>query len=422
MDQGVATSHATISIDQLPVGITLPTAICDARNPRVLLLRAGTTLTESALNRLRDRGVTRVAVDANFLDRVTGGNKPASGAARSSVRKSRDSSSESTLRADPAHPSLTGPRGFNRRPSTDVSAATLTEHRAAREEHSNQIRRVFDAVDRGLAPAGPVIRGIAQQSQARVEEDVDAYVRVCLEHCGEMAPSEQCLKASQLAISIGYVSGLRPVDLRDLAMGCLISRAGMTPQAKMFAAKPAELTPIERIELQKNPLRTFDLIQNLPELSLGARQVAYQIFERFNGAGYPRRRGGMQIHPLARIASVADVYSALTSPRPHRPAYEPYEAILMMLEETRRGAFDPRAVRSLIQTVCLYPIGSRVLLTDRRVGLIIRSNHQYYDRPVVEAYHGAQAARRDDDREVIDLAEAPSLGILQVLPMASCAL
>jgi hypothetical protein len=50
------------------------------------------------------------------------------------------------------------------------------------------------------------------------------------------------------------------------------------------------------------------------------------------------------------------------------------------------GLYDPRPVRALLETVCLFPIGSYVELNDSRVGKVIRSNGQHYDRPVLEVW------------------------------------
>ncbi len=61
--------------------------------------------------------------------------------------------------------------------------------------------------------------------------------------------------------------------------------------------------------------------------------------------------------------------------RPHREAFEPYVAIEMLIKETAKANFDPLAIRSLLRTVGLFPIGSYVRLSDGSVGQVIR-NHE----------------------------------------------
>ena len=66
--------------------------------------------------------------------------------------------------------------------------------------------------------------------------------------------------------------------------------------------------------------------------------------ERWDGSGYPDGLRGEEIPLLARILQVADIYDALTTARPYKPAFSHQHAIEMMLEEARRGWRDPELV------------------------------------------------------------------------------
>ena len=72
-----------------------------------------------------------------------------------------------------------------------------------------------------------------------------------------------------------------------------------------------------------------------------AEQIARSHHERWDGRGYVEGLKGDQIPPVARIFSVADVYDALTTVRPYKPAYSHEQAIEMMREE-RGQRFDPQ--------------------------------------------------------------------------------
>jgi putative two-component system response regulator len=66
--------------------------------------------------------------------------------------------------------------------------------------------------------------------------------------------------------------------------------------------------------------------------------------ERWDGSGYPDGLAGEEIPLLARILQVADIYDALTTARPYKPAFSHQHAIEIMLEEARRGWRDPELV------------------------------------------------------------------------------
>jgi HD-GYP domain-containing protein (c-di-GMP phosphodiesterase class II) len=144
--------------------------------------------------------------------------------------------------------------------------------------------------------------------------------------------------------------------------------------------------------------------------------VAYQMHERCDGSGYPRGCQGGRIHELAKVAAVADVFVALVCPRPHRPGIVPYHAVKKILLDTKDGLFDVKAVRALLKTVSLFPIGSYVALNDGRVGRVVRASGDFYDRPIVEVW------RRDDpyhNRSLVDLSQQEELHISSTLAQLS---
>jgi len=71
--------------------------------------------------------------------------------------------------------------------------------------------------------------------------------------------------------------------------------------------------------------------------------------ERWDGSGYPDGLGGEDIPILARFLQVADIYDALTSPRPYKEAYPPVKALRIIREETARGWRDPWVVELLLK-------------------------------------------------------------------------
>jgi putative two-component system response regulator len=66
--------------------------------------------------------------------------------------------------------------------------------------------------------------------------------------------------------------------------------------------------------------------------------------EHFNGTGYPDNLEGENIPLLARILQVVDVYDALTTTRPYKPALSHDHAARTMYEEARAGFWDPDLV------------------------------------------------------------------------------
>jgi putative two-component system response regulator len=73
--------------------------------------------------------------------------------------------------------------------------------------------------------------------------------------------------------------------------------------------------------------------------------------ERWDGTGYPDGLAGEDIPLLARILQVADIYDALITERPYKPALSQQETFAVMEEEVRRGWRDPELVPLFVSTI-----------------------------------------------------------------------
>jgi putative two-component system response regulator len=83
---------------------------------------------------------------------------------------------------------------------------------------------------------------------------------------------------------------------------------------------------------------------DVPLLAVG-REIALSHHERWNGTGYPAGLAGDAIPLSGRVVAVADVFDALTHPRPYKPAWTPKDALVEIRDQAGRQ-FDPDIVRT----------------------------------------------------------------------------
>jgi putative two-component system response regulator len=81
-----------------------------------------------------------------------------------------------------------------------------------------------------------------------------------------------------------------------------------------------------------------------------AETIAWTHHERYDGAGYPRKLRGEEIPLEGRISAVADVFDALTTSRPYKPAYTLPESIKLMEKEVG-SHFDPRVFEAFLKEI-----------------------------------------------------------------------
>jgi len=92
-------------------------------------------------------------------------------------------------------------------------------------------------------------------------------------------------------------------------------------------------------------------------LTLG-RDIALYHHERWDGSGYPFGLRGAQIPVAARIVALADVYDALTSERPYKPAFD-HEVARTLIRAQSGAHFDPDVVEAFLARVLEFACTSR---------------------------------------------------------------
>ncbi|MDZ4685154.1 MAG: HD domain-containing phosphohydrolase [Planctomycetaceae bacterium] len=408
--------YVSTRLSQLKVGSALRLPIYDAQSQRrQLLLAAGCVLSDSQLRALRRRGVTSVFVHRTEFVRITGNNH-----APAAPRPEPRPQASAPAATNAAPPAATAPGGW--RDEADSFSKTVQPPKLLLRNlaRAAQFARTYDQAVESTSVVVDVlvkykelnarrVNDLSQQHLTQIAVDLDEFLMCGLQPVRSDYPSRHCLQTAMLACSIGTTMGLRRDELLELGFGCLLHDAGMLLVPRPILEATGALSVAQRLEVQKHPMHAANLLNHCRDVPQGARHIVYQMHERLNGSGYPRQRSGNQIHPLARIAAVADTHLAIVSPRPYRPALEPYQAIEKLLFSTRQGLFDPSVVRALIHTVSLFPIGSGVLLNDGRRGRVIRGNRDQFARPVIEIIDPNPPWSVTD---VINLTETPELTVV----------
>ncbi|UWG96199.1 HD-GYP domain-containing protein [Dehalobacter sp. DCM] len=190
------------------------------------------------------------------------------------------------------------------------------------------------------------------------------------------------INTTVLALLLGIEKKYNQNQLIELGMGVLMHDIGKTKISREILNKKGKLLDEEFEQIKNHPLFGYDYIRNNHDFSLLSAHVAFQHHEQWAGGGYPRGLEETEIHEYARIASVADVYEALTSKRPYRDAMEPYLAYEYIIVKAGTQ-FDPDIVNLFSRAVAPYPTGIGVQLSNKMQGNVIRQNPELPSRPVV---------------------------------------
>lgn len=199
---------------------------------------------------------------------------------------------------------------------------------------------------------------------------------------------------------IGLGLKLGTEDLNNLVMASLLHDFGKMSIDEKIVNKPGVLTSEEYSIMKSHVVKSYEMIKNKVGISAQIKQAVLYHHENEDGSGYPHGVEGSELSLYTKILHVADVYDALTSKRPYKQPYSPYEA-----SEYLMGAcdmmFDREVVLAFLRYVPLFPKGTTVKLSDGRDAIIYDNTGNRNLRPILRMMDG----------ELLDLQSPDNLNI-----------
>ncbi|MBI5056833.1 MAG: PAS domain S-box protein [Nitrospirae bacterium] len=150
------------------------------------------------------------------------------------------------------------------------------------------------------------------------------------------------LRVTDLTTRIAMEIGISGDELVHIRRGALLHDIGKMGIPDNILLKPGKLTDEEWVIMKRHPLYAYDMLSGTDYLR-PALDIPLYHHEKWDGSGYPKGLEGKAIPLAARIFAVVDVWDALTSNRPYRPAWAK-EKTLAYIRSQAGTHFDPEVV------------------------------------------------------------------------------
>ena len=149
-------------------------------------------------------------------------------------------------------------------------------------------------------------------------------------------------RVTVLSENLAKLAGIKEEELIFVHRGALLHDIGKLGVPDSILLKTDKLTDEEWDIMRKHPQYAYDMIYPIEYLR-PALDIPFCHHEKWDGSGYPRGLKGEEIPLAARIFAIVDVWDALTSDRPYRPAWNK-EKTLKHINEQSGKHFDPHIV------------------------------------------------------------------------------
>ncbi|MBB6669972.1 HD-GYP domain-containing protein [Cohnella nanjingensis] len=316
----------------------------------MVMLGAGTQLTDKYIERLRTLGITDIFVEEDTPRRSPGTESPAVPAAQEKMVRKR-SAAASKKAVDEAFDELINNPFIGQQLSVPMLG--------------DRFLRIYQSL-------------LGELSDHRFMKD-----RLTLLHLKDPLLFEHTLNVATLSAIIGFAKQYAIEPLHDLIVSALLFDIGMIHLPDELLTKKGRLTEYDRGLIERHTNEGYQMLAHRTDVPNAAALCALQHHERYDGSGYPSGIGRSQIHEFAQIIALADTYDALVSRRHHRSSYTRRDAFEFLLGSGDR-MFDLSLVKLFISHISIYPIGSRVILNSGQTAVIASVDSSLVQRPVVK--------------------------------------
>lgn len=354
---------------------------------RVVLVTAGTVITERMIDAFHRRGIEQVDVSEY------------SSLAQYALSGHEEHSALSAMLKDPM-------AAYEHH---QIEMAIPAEEL---EELAQELESFFEEIELGQNVDYKKVRGIVHDLVTMFSERLQYAVKLLDLDRFDRYTYRHSLNVGMLFMLVASDWVDSREELEELVFGTVLHDAGKARVGHEIINKPGKLTDEEWETMRMHPIWSAEVLADAGA-SDDAISIARSHHERVDGRGYPDKLPAMELSHYVRLSSICDVYDALTTKRSYKKKMDFAKAIDIILQGCG-SQFDPRVAHEFIRRVGRYPVGSFVRLSSNEVAVVVRVNESAITRPVV-----SRVMRANGDftpyAEELDLASQDSLYINEIL-------
>jgi HD-GYP domain-containing protein (c-di-GMP phosphodiesterase class II) len=253
----------------------------------------------------------------------------------------------------------------------------------------HEIESMFSDLRLGKTIAVNSVLPIVEEISESVTRNMHALVSLVrlktIDDCTYMHSIAVCALMTALARALG----LSEAEVRQAGLAGLMHDVGKAAIPLEILNKPGALSEQEFEVVRHHPRLGHHLLMEASITDPVTLDVCLHHHEKVDGSGYPEKLGADQISLFAKMGAVCDVYDAVTSTRPYKPAWEPGIALKRMA--SWEGHFDMNIFKAFVRSLGIYPIGTVVVLKSGHLAVVARQNSASLLKPVVKAFFSTKS-------------------------------
>lgn len=219
-----------------------------------------------------------------------------------------------------------------------------------------------------------------------------------------------CINVCALSTIMALRLKMSEKQVRNISIGAILHDIGLRYiKVPYMNTNETYMNVKDALEYKKHTIFGYSSLQDegwIPDI---AKEIILLHHERIDGKGYPFQHKGDKIKTEVKLVSLCDDFESLIS-GVGSPKLKIYEAI-EYIKANQGIKYDATITDKLLESVAVYPVGINVITSEGEMGVVVRQNHKFTDRPVIRMLKHAEGSQYKDDVEK-DLMEYLTLFIV----------
>lgn len=224
------------------------------------------------------------------------------------------------------------------------------------------------------------------------------------------------LNVAIISLIIGKGMKLSDGILKKLGLGAILYDIGLVKVPEKILNKQYKHTPEEYAEIKKHTVYGYKLMKSNFRFEEEMAAIALEHHEYFNGKGYPRGISGNEIHLYAKIVAIAHEAEKvmknnrilsdeknLSADKKNVEKKLLFDSVKLIMQGAN-NKYDPIVSKVFIGIFNVYPVGSIIILNDKRKALVFATNNNFPIRPIIKIMSD-ENGNFTENGEVINLVE-----------------
>jgi HD-GYP domain-containing protein (c-di-GMP phosphodiesterase class II) len=192
-----------------------------------------------------------------------------------------------------------------------------------------------------------------------------------------------------LVLSMYFASkiGFSKEAVLEIGLAAFFHDIGKLYISRKIIRKPEQLNATEFSLMESHTVLGAGLmLQYVDTIGIMPAVVSFEHHLKYNLSGYPKLAFPKKPHIVSQIVSICDHYDALSERRSYKVDYPP-DVIYNLMIRGKGAAYNPFLLDKFFELIGVWPIGSIVSLSDKRIAVVVEENQDEIFSPLVKIIH-----------------------------------